>query len=883
VSRTGSTFPERAYAALLRLLPFDFRSEYGSDMEETFRAQREEAEKSHGLRALLKMWGATIADIVRMAPREHAAVLAQDVRYALRIMRKSAGYTAAAILILGLGIGANTAIFSMVNAVLLQPLPYVSGDRLVILHQKAAKAGVDDIGFSVHEIADYRQSAHSLDGMVEYHNMTFMLYGGAEAHRVKTGVVSHDFFQFFGIKPILGRAFLPEEEGPGAQPVLLLSYEFWKTSEGGNPNVIGKRYEMNDRPHIVIGVLPPIPQYPNENDVYMTTSSCPFRSSPKFIDNRESRMMSVFARLAPGVPLQRADADLAAIAHRLETDYPKAYPARIGYGANATSLRDDLTKQAKPVMIVLLGAAAFVLLIACANVANLILARMARREQELVIRTAVGAGAGRLLRQLLTESLMMALAAAAIGVAFAAGSMRLMSQFAQQLTPRAREIGVDGWMLAFAVVCATVTTVLFGSISALYVRRDVAHGLKDGGRGSAERSRAFLRSGLIAAQVAFSYALLIGAGLMVRSFIQLDRVDAGFVPQRTFGVGFNWNWSKHGSPDERRAMNRRILQTLSTQRGILSIAISSAFPLDPDSIEGGPPQQGFTIEGETKAQSETTPVASWRTVSPDYFRALEIPLVTGRMFRENDDEHSENVALISRSLAHHRWASQNPVGRRIKIGGDEDWTRIVGVVGDVKEISLADPPPDQLYMPIKQRPASGHLVVRSAEDPGEAANQIRRALHELDPQIAINYVKTLDQARSDAETSPRTIARLFSLFAVLALLIAVAGIASMLALWVRQRTRELGIRMALGASPGEIVNSILRQGLSLTAVGVVCGIAAAMTMTRALKGLLFGVTPTDFETYAAVSALLLIAALAACWAPARRAAKIDPQQALRSE
>jgi putative ABC transport system permease protein len=864
-------------------LPFDFRSEFGSDMEETFRAQREEAERSHGLRALLKMWGATIADIVRMAPREHASVLTQDARYALRMMRKNAGYTAAAILILALGIGANTAIFSMVNAVLLQPLPYVSGDRLVVLHQKAAKAGVDNIGFSVHEIADYKQSANSLDGMVEYHGMSFMLYGGAEAHRVKTGVVSHDFFQFFGIKPILGRAFLPEEEGPGAQPVLLLSYEFWKTAEGGNPNVIGKRYEMNDRPHIVIGVLPPIPQYPDENDVYMTTSSCPYRSSQRFIDNRESRMMSVFARLKPGVPLQQSSADLAAIAHRLEMDYPKAYPTRIGYGANATSLRDDLTKQARPIMLVLLGAAAFVLLIACANVANLILARMARREQELTIRTAVGAGAGRLLRQLLTESLMMALAAALIGVGFAAASMKLMGQFAQQLTPRSREIGVDGWMLAFAIVCATLTTVLFGSISALYARRDVAHGLKDGGRTGAERSRAFLRSGLIAAQVAFSYALLIGAGLMVRSFIQLDRVDAGFVPQRTFGIGFSWNWSKHRTVEDRRAMNRRILQTLSMQPGILSIAISSAFPLDPDSIENGPSQQSFTIEGETKAQSETTPVASLRSISPDYLRALDIPLVAGRMFRENDDEHSEYVALISRSLARHRWGSEDPVGRRIKFDRDDDWTRIVGVVGDVKEISLADPPPDQFYMPVKQRPASGHLVVRTAGNLEEAASGMRRALHEIDPQISINYVKTLDQARSDAEASPRTIARLFSLFAVLALLIAVAGLASMLALWVRQRTRELGIRMALGASSKEIVSSILRQGLWLTVMGVVCGIAGALTLTRALKGLLFDVTPTDLETYVAVSALLLIAALAACWAPAQRAAHIDPQQALRSE
>ncbi len=884
MDRTNPTIPERLYAALLRLLPFDFRTEYGPDMEETFRAQRQEAETSLGRGGLLRMWTATIADIVRMAPREHMAVLAQDIRYALRMMRKNPAYTASAIVILGLGIGANTAIFSMVNAVLLQPLPYASGDRIVVLHQPAAKAGVDDLTFSVHEIADYKAGAQSLEGFVEYHGMSFTLYGGPEAHRVKTGVVSAGFFDFFGIKPILGRSFRPEDEGPGAQPVLLLSYEFWKTAEGGNPNVIGKRYEMNDRPHIVIGVLPPIPQYPNENDVYMTTSLCaPSARGRLFIDNRQSRMMNVFARLKPGLPLQRANADLAAIARRLELEYPDAYPSRMGYGANATSLREDLTRQARPVMIALLGAAAFVLLIACANVANLILARMARRKQELVIRTAVGAGAGRLLRQLLTESMLMALAAAAIGIAFAAGSMRLMSQFAGELTPRAREIGVDGWMLAFAILCATLTTVFFGSISAIYARRDVAYGLREAGRGNADRSRAILRNGLIAAQVAFSYALLIGAGLMVRSLIQLDHVDAGFVQQRVFGVGFNWNWSKHGTGEDRRALNRRILQTLTAQPGILSVAIANAFPLDPDLIENGPNQRSFTIEGETLAQSETTPVASQRSVSPDYFRTLEIPLIAGRTFRENDDEHGDNVALVSRSLAHHRWGNRDPVGRRVRFGGDEDWTRIIGVVGDVKEISLSDPPPEQFYRPIQQLPATGFIVVRAADGSGAVANQVRRSMHDLDPQIAINFVKTLEQARNDAETSPRTMARLFTLFAALALLIAIAGIASMLALWVRQRTRELGIRMALGASPGEIVGAILRQGLSLTAAGIAFGIATAWILTSALKGLLFGVTPTDFTTYAAVSALLLAAALAACWVPARRAGRIDPQQALRCE
>ena len=876
-------YSDRLYAALLRLLPFDFRSEFGGDMEETFRAQREDAERIRGLHALLRMWWATIVDIVAMAPREHWSVLRQDARCALRMMRKNTGYTAAAVVILALGIGANTSIFSMVNAVLLQPLPYLQGDRLIVLHQTAHKAGFEDMTFSAQEIADYRQRNHTLSGLVEYHSMSFTLYGGAEAYSVRTGVVSADFFDFFGIKPLIGRSFLPEDERPGAQPVLLLSYEFWQRNEGGNPNIVGKRYQMNDRPHIVVGVLPPIPQYPKENDVYMPTSACPFRSSQRAMEGRDYRMMSVFARLKPGVPLAHCHSDLADIALQLEREYPKYYPPRIGYGADATSLRNDLTQQARPLMLALLGAAAFVLLIACANVANLILARMAQREQELVIRTAVGAGAGRLLRQLLTESMMMAMAAAALGVAFAAGSMKLLARFAAPFTPRAREIGVDWWMLGFAILCATLTAVGFGSMSALYARRDVAGGLKEGARGRVERHRAWLRGGLIAAQVAFSYALLIGAGLMVRSFIQLDRVDTGFVAQRVVAVGFDLNWSKYHADVDRLGIYRRMMDKIAQLPGVLSAAASNSFPLDPQSIENGPSLQTFLIEGETRAQAETTPVASMRIVSPGYFRTLGIPSIGGRTFREDDNQGAERVAVISRSLARQRWGSQDPAGRRVTFNDGKTWTRIIGVVGDVKETSLAQPAPEQFYVPVAQAPSIGSLLVRTAGDSKQVAEQVRQAIHQLDPQVAITYVKTLDEARTDAEASPRTVARVFGLFAALAFLIAIAGIASMLALWVRQRTRELGIRMALGASPGEIVASLLRQGMTLVALGAAAGMAGALALTGLLKGLLFQVTTTDPETYAAVSALLLIAALAACWAPARRAARINPQKALRCE
>src|SRR3954454_19287386 len=455
-------FGDRVYAGLLRLLPFDFRAEFGSEMEEVFREQRADTGRQRGAAALFKMWGTTFADICRMAPREHLSVLVQDTRYALRMMRRNLAYTVAAVVILGLGIGVNTSIFSAVYSVLLKPLPYAQGDDLVVLRQPAAKLGSDNLFFSVSEIRDFREQSRSLSGVVEYHGMTFTLLGGSEARRVRTGVVSPAFFDFFGVKPLLGRTFVEDDDKPGAEAILVLSYEFWRKIEGGDPKIVGRVYRMNNRPHTVIGVLPPIPQYPNENDVYMPTSACPTRSSPRVIASRTFRMMSVFGRLKPGTPVEMCRRDLAGVAQHVKQDNAAAYPDTMGYTASASLLRDDLTKQARPMLFALLGAAAFVLLIACANVANLMLARMARREQELVIRTAVGAGGGRLLRQLLTESLLMAALAAAVGVAFAMLTGKLLAEVSGQFTPRAREIAIDGWVLGFAALCATATTVGFG-------------------------------------------------------------------------------------------------------------------------------------------------------------------------------------------------------------------------------------------------------------------------------------------------------------------------------------------------------------------------------------------------------------------------------------
>ena len=539
-------------------------------------------------------------------------------------------------------------------------------------------------------------------------------------------------------------------------------------------------------------------------------------------------------------------------------------------------------------LFVLLGASGLVLLIACANVANLILARMSNREQELLIRSAVGAGSGRLLRQLLTENLILALLAVGVGLLFAGGSLELLTRFAGQLTPRAREIAIDGRVLWFAILCACATTVVFGSAAALHSRRDaawgfVSWGLTEGGRASADRRRSFLRSVLIASQVAFSYMLLIGAGLMVRSFVQLTRVDPGYVPQRVYAVGFDLNWSRYGSEERRREIAGRLLERVRKEPGVLSAAVASSFPMDPDLTLMGMSSMGLRVEGDSRPETDLPAARSMRAVSPDYFRTLAIPLTAGRVFQDSDGFDTSPVTIVNRGLAKSIWGDADPVGKRISFNGGRMWWRIVGVVGDTREFGLAQEAPNQVYLPISQNPALGSVLMRMAGEAAGVPESLRRAVLEIDPQIAISNTETLEQARANSVSSPRNTARLFGLFAVLAFLIAVTGVGSMLALWVRQRTREIGIRIALGATPRDILSGVIRQGMLLVITGLAIGLGGAVCLTRFLREFLFQVEPTDAATYGLVSFLLLAAALAACYAPARRAAQIDPQSALRCE
>jgi putative ABC transport system permease protein len=820
-------------------------------------------------------------------------ILRQDIRYGVRVLLRNRSFTLMAVITLSLGIGANTAIFSVIYGVLLRPLPYRDGHQLVVVHQRAKLAGVEDMGFSVKEFHDFKEQNKTLESMVEHHSMSFILYGRSEPERVQTAVVSYNFFDVLGVRPLLGRTFVPDDEKQGADAVLVLSYKYWQQSHGGDPNIVGRVFQMNNRSHVVIGVLPDAPQYPSENDVYMPTTQCPFRSSQALIDNRNARLLTVFGRLKTGAQLEQSQADLNTIANNLQAAYPETYPRSEGYTAQVVRLEDDLTERARPTLIILLATAGLVLLIACANVANLSLARILQRQREVAMRVALGASRGRLIRQLLTESTLLSLTGGLVGLVIAAWGLPVLAAFAARFTNRTGEIKVDLSVLLFTLVVSVGTGLGFGLLPALSFSRDskqnLAAVLKEGTR-SASAGKNRVRGLLVVAQVAISFTLLITAGLMLRSLVKLQQVDGGFNPEKVLVMRLSPNWSKYSAIGAQAATTanyaayfRQVLDKVKQQPGLQSVALASTYPLNAQGIVTGPNNINIQLEGRPLTEGQLTPKIDPQAVTPDYFRTIGAPLIKGRMFTDTDDEKAPQVAIINDTAARHRWRGEDPVGKRVSFDNGKTWVTIVGVVSDVKEYGLDREPADEIYIPVEQGPFARFLIVKTMSDPMSVSKLMRDAVRQVDPDTAIDQVTTLEQVRDDSVASPRLTAWLLSLFAGLALIITAAGICGVMVLSVTQRTREIGIRMALGATRGSVLAMVMRQGMSLVLLGLIGGIIGALLLNRLLASLLFATPTADPMTFAVVSFLLIIVAAVACLIPARRATGINPILALRNE
>ena len=801
--------------------------------------------------------------------------LLKDLRFALRNFAHHPGHTLVVVFTLALGIGATSAIFSVIHGVLLADLPFAEGERVVRLRQTAPKADLANLGFSVPDIEDYRQRLEAFDAVVEYHSMPFTFLGNEEPERLQTAVVSADYFTILGIEPELGRTFRPEDDAVGAEPILVLSHGYWQRRFGGDPGVLGTTFEMNDRIHTVVGVLPPLPPYPDDNAIFMPTPSCPFRASVR--ENRQGRMLTAFARLRHGVSEERAAADLARVSGALARELPDDYPEAGDFVTLGTSLQAEMTRGARRTFLILLTAAGFVLLIVCANVANLGLARLLERRREMAVRVALGASRGRLLRQLVSESMLLALSGAGLGLLLAASTLGLLTDFAARFTPRAQEVALDTPVLLFTLGVAMLTGIVFGALPAFSRGAHLGQVIRQGAR-TTVGSR--LQRGLVAVQVAVSFVLLIAAGLMLQSFVTLLEVDPGFAGEQVVEVTVDLNWTKYDEPQKIRDFYGPLLDSVTTLPGVRSATLGGAVPLG----DNGPFSLFFEVEGRDLAPDAPRPQTDVRIVGPGYFETLGIPLAQGRPFNDLDHAEAPPVAIVNQRLAKRYWGDRPAIGRRLTFDQGQTWIEIVGVVPDTRQTSLSTEPGEEVYAPFAQTPFRRMSVLASTTaDPASAIRQIRRAVHQIDPRQPVMSGRTLGELRREALSSPRLTTVLIGLFAALALVVTAAGLSGVVAYAVSQRTREIGIRLALGARRREIVRLVMGSGLWMVMVGLGVGLGAALLLARFVRSLLYEVEPTDPLTYAGVALTFVAIAAIACLLPALRAAQLEPSRTLRAD
>jgi putative ABC transport system permease protein len=799
-----------------------------------------------------------------------------DLKFAIRQLLKAPGFTFVAVFTLALGIGACVAIFSVVNGVLLRPLDFPEPDRIVVL-QETRLPDSGPASVAPPNYLDWVKQTKSFSSIAAFRRVTLNLTGDGEPQRLTGIKATARYFETYGIKPALGRTFLPEEDTLGNEKVVVLSYPFWQRVFGGAEHIVGHPLQLDGESYMVIGVAPVGFGAGNSVDAWVPMA---FTPDETVNDNRGAHYINVIARLKSGVTAAQADAELKVLATQLAKQYPDSNK---GWSAYVMPLLDYNVRHVRTTLYTLLGAVGCVLLIACANIANLLLARATARHREISIRAALGAGRGRLVRQLLTESVLLALVGGAAGVLLARWGLDALLALAPASLPRVADIRLDRYVLAVSLGLSVVTGLVFGLAPAwLAARTDVNEALKQGSRGTTEGgARGRLRSSLVVLEVAFALVLLAGAGLLVRSFINLVHVDPGFIAENATVLRLSLPEKKYGTPAQQTAIADALLARLRSLPGVQAAGLTHSMPLIGDHVNS------FEIEGRPKLAPTDQPDTNYYAVTPDYFRAMGIRVLRGRLFTPQDDARAPRVAIINETLARQQFPHEDPLGHRINItNGPDAWREIIGVVADVTQNGVDQVTPAQSYEPFAQKPfpsPSLNVVIRNSGSPSALLNALRPAVYAVDKDQPVGSITPLENILADTLARQRFTTFLLTLFSVIALVIAAVGIYGVMAYNVTQRTGEIGIRLALGAQPRDVLRLVFAHGGKLVGFGLLLGLGVAFAGSRAIESILFKTSAHDPLTLAAITLLLTGVAFVACLLPARRAAKIDPMEALRSE
>jgi putative ABC transport system permease protein len=804
--------------------------------------------------------------------------LSQDVRYNFRLLRRDPGFALLLIVTLTLGVAAATTIFSVVNAVLISPLPYKDAGRLVLVWERNVQKERLTNAVSPANFADWRDRLDAFEDIGASRDQFYTLTGQGEPEMITSYRFSANFFPLLGVAPALGRTFAPEEDRPGQDRVVVLSHKLWQRRFGGDRSVVGRPITLNGENYSVVGVMPPNFDYPGGGVELWT----PLALTPAHWDNRSLRALRLLARLKPGVTPEQAQAKLAALTGQLAAQYPET---NAGWDGNVERLRDNYAGDIRLPLLVLLGAVCFVLLIACANVTNLLLVRTTARQRELTLRTALGASRSRIVRQLVTEGLTLSLIGSALGLLLALWSVNsLLALFPTTISnfniPRLDNIPFDARVLLFALGLTLLTGMVFGVTPWLQTSKvNLNDSLKEGGRSTSGRGRRLLEA-LVVAEVGLAMVLLVGAGLMIRSFIRLQQTDLGFRTENALSLRMTLPAYKYSKPEQRGLFVEEVLRQVSAVQGVAAAGTVNFLPLS-----GWQGSRAFTVEGQQAANAAEQPEADYRVVSADYFKAMGIPLLSGRQFDARDAASAPQVAIVNEVMARRFFPGQDPLGKRVNVGGLDkpDWRQVVGVVGAVRHLGLADEPRPEIYRPFSQDPFPlVSLVVRSTTtDPQALAASVRNAIRAVDKDQPISYVMSMGELAAESLALRRVTMYLITLFAVIALFMAAVGIYGVMAYSVSQRTREIGIRIALGAQRRDIMRLVVGRGLLLTVCGLGLGLVSALLLTRLVSSLLYGVSAADPLTVAGISIFLAAVAFLASYVPARRAVRVDPLVALR--